>query len=261
MLITESLQHLRQFGNFKDFIAVLQCLDDGGNKLLRAMEPPRHDIFEPDRLPESQRAKGKLALRELGKAVRDIISKHAKNPVSDVSEVDELAPFFGDDSDESGGKKGDEENPQGPVIVRARKLPKPKPTRTKTLEEDDLDEGDEPGGDAFGEGPGGGGGGRGGGGGGGSGEGAGGGSSRGTAKLVSLMNVRALRLSATSQTVSVFSAVINKLHESYNGDQTLFERSRFRNLMRGINAVGGYRLLEFLEMKEMEALVSELAAS
>lgn len=63
----------------------------------------------------------------------------------------------------------------------------------------------------------------------------------------------------SSQTASVFSAVINKLHESFQGDQALFERTRFRSLMRGINAVGGYRLLEFLEMKEMEALVTELA--
>ncbi len=202
MLITESLQHLRQFGNFKDFIAVVQCLDDNGNKLLRAMEPPRHDIFEPDRLPELQRTKGRMALRDLGKAVRDIISKYAKNPVQDVSEVDELAPFFGDDSDESGGKKGDEENPQGAVIVRARRLPKPKPIRAKTTEEDDLDEGDQVGGGSFGDGPGGGGGKGGGGGGGGSGEGSAGGSSRGGSKPVGLLNVRALTLSNSRRRVN-----------------------------------------------------------
>jgi len=205
MLITESLPNLRQFGNFKDFIAVLQCRDDTGNKLLRAMEPPRHDTFEPDRLPEAQRAKGRLALRDLGKAVRDIIAKHAKNPVEEVSEVDELAPFFGDESDESGGKKGDEENPQGAVIVRARRLPKPKPTRAKTAEEDDLDEGSESGGGPFGDGPGSGGGGDGGGGGGGGGgskEGTGGGSTRGSSKPVNLANVRALGLAVNRRRIN-----------------------------------------------------------
>ncbi|HLL30671.1 MAG TPA: DUF6339 family protein [Allosphingosinicella sp.] len=65
----------------------------------------------------------------------------------------------------------------------------------------------------------------------------------------------------SAQTVTVFSAVINKLHQSYKGDQALFERARFRALMRGINAVGGYRLLEFLETQEVEALVTELAGT
>jgi hypothetical protein len=64
----------------------------------------------------------------------------------------------------------------------------------------------------------------------------------------------------SSQTVSVFSAVITKLHQSLEGDRALFERARFRQLMRGINAVGGYRLLEFLETQEMEALVTQLLA-
>lgn len=64
----------------------------------------------------------------------------------------------------------------------------------------------------------------------------------------------------SSQTASVFSAVINQLHKSYGADRELFERNRFRGLMRGINAVGGYRLLEFLETQEVEALVVELTS-
>jgi len=50
MLITEDLEGLRKFGDFKEFVAVLECKSTKGNELLRAMEPPRHDDFEPDRL-------------------------------------------------------------------------------------------------------------------------------------------------------------------------------------------------------------------
>src|SRR5262249_53270071 len=50
MLITDSLPGLRRFGDFKEFVAVLECHTDKGLSLLRAMEPPRHDAFEPDRL-------------------------------------------------------------------------------------------------------------------------------------------------------------------------------------------------------------------
>ena len=51
MLITQELDRLRRFAEYKDFVAVLECKSSKGNELLRAMEPPRHDDFEPDRLP------------------------------------------------------------------------------------------------------------------------------------------------------------------------------------------------------------------
>ncbi len=50
MLITSELTRLRRFGEFKEFVAVLECLSDKGNSLLRSMEPPAHDEFEPERL-------------------------------------------------------------------------------------------------------------------------------------------------------------------------------------------------------------------
>src|SRR5690606_32508883 len=51
MLITSNLAKLRRFSDFKEFVAVFECWSTKGNDLLRAMEPPAHDDFEPMRLP------------------------------------------------------------------------------------------------------------------------------------------------------------------------------------------------------------------
>lgn len=63
MFITDSLTGLKRFSDFKDFVAVFHCQSTKGNELLRAMEPPRHDDFEPARLfTKEEQRKGKKAL-------------------------------------------------------------------------------------------------------------------------------------------------------------------------------------------------------
>lgn len=47
----------------------------------------------------------------------------------------------------------------------------------------------------------------------------------------------------TSQNINVFSAVLKRLNESYQGNKELFERARFRSLMTELNLTGGVRLL------------------
>lgn len=130
MLITSELARLRRFGEFKEFVAVLECLSDKGNSLLRSMEPPAHDEFEPERLGTAQlQRSGRVALRELAEWVREMLKRHAQDPVAEVSEIDELAEFFGDEEEENekGAKDGDE-NPRGSLKIRARPLPKKKLT-------------------------------------------------------------------------------------------------------------------------------------
>ena len=55
MFITDSLNRLKIFSDFKDFVAVFHCQSTKGNELLRSMEPPRHDDFEPARLPQERK--------------------------------------------------------------------------------------------------------------------------------------------------------------------------------------------------------------
>lgn len=127
MLITANLERLRRFSEFKEFVAVVECLSEKGNALLRAMEPPAHDDFEPARIADHkvQRA-ARVALAEIAKWVREMLQRHAQDPVKEVTEIDELAEFFGDEEGAGGGSADSDVNPQGAIKIRARPLPKKK---------------------------------------------------------------------------------------------------------------------------------------
>jgi hypothetical protein len=146
MLITEELEGLRKFSDFKDFVAVLECKSTKGNELLRAMEPPRHDAFEPERLPtDRDKRRGRLALKELSKWVKDMLKRHAQNPASEVTPVDELAAYFADEGEGGTLNRSGEENPDGRLTIRARPLKRKDRTTTyaSTTGADGSDEGEE----------------------------------------------------------------------------------------------------------------------
>lgn len=128
MLITDELSRIKRFSSHKEFVAVLECRAEKGLALLRAMEPPRHDDFEVDRLSPEKKQAGRVALREITKWVRDMLDRHAKDPVSAVTSLSELAEYFADDDDE-GQQRRQDENPSGGIIIRERPLKlKPRPT-------------------------------------------------------------------------------------------------------------------------------------
>lgn len=123
MFITDSLTGLRRFSDFKDFVAVFHCQSKKGNELLRAMEPPRHDDFEPARLfTKDEQRKGKKALTDLAEWVKSALRLHAKDPVHDVTSLDELKDLFGDEGDGDSGSGLEEVNPYGCVIIRAKAI-------------------------------------------------------------------------------------------------------------------------------------------
>lgn len=128
MLITSRLERLKNLGEFKGFAAVLECKSEVGNKLLRDMEPPAHDAFEPQRLQDPKRQR--VARRELMNIagwVRKMLKRHAQNEVSEITAIDELSEFFSDDDEDgnNGGRsdKFEGENPRGIIKIRARPLP------------------------------------------------------------------------------------------------------------------------------------------
>ena len=124
MLITDELNRLKSFPDFKEFVAVVECNSVKGNQFLREMEPPRHDNFEPERLPDNKKETGKKALSELAKWTRSMLKRYAKDPVSDITRLDELKDFFGDELSSGEGKGTEEINPIGEIIIRARPLPR-----------------------------------------------------------------------------------------------------------------------------------------
>jgi hypothetical protein len=144
---TLSLAGLKSFSDFKEFIAVVECKTKKGIELLRAMEPPRHDDFESERLPtKDEQKKGAKALKVLAAWIREMLKRHAKNPVSEVTTLDELKEYFADDSGEGAGKGTEEIDPYGKIIIRAKPL-KPKAESNKPKDEGqgdgvDSDEGD-----------------------------------------------------------------------------------------------------------------------
>lgn len=123
MFISENVTGLKSFSDYKEFSAVFTCGSEAGNSLLRAMEPPRHDDFEPELLQDgSEKLKGKKALNEIKVMVRKALERHAKDPVSDITSIDELKDFFGDENESGGGKNNEETDPSGIIIIRAKQM-------------------------------------------------------------------------------------------------------------------------------------------
>ena len=60
---------------------------------------------------------------------------------------------------------------------------------------------------------------------------------------------------STSQSVSLFTALVKKLAESRDGNKKLFERETFRRMMVEINSVGGSKLLDCLDTSQAEILL------
>jgi hypothetical protein len=67
MFITDQMDRLKRFGDFKEFAAVIECHSKKGNILLRDMEPPKHDDFEPERLSPEDQPRGQRAITELSR--------------------------------------------------------------------------------------------------------------------------------------------------------------------------------------------------
>ena len=65
MLVTDQQKNLMRFLSHQSFAALCVFEDPSGNELLRKMENPQHDKFEPDRLPEEERERGHRALRRI----------------------------------------------------------------------------------------------------------------------------------------------------------------------------------------------------
>ena len=207
MVITTQQKKLIRFPGFRSFSAVCVFEDPQGNEFLRRMENPMHDQFEPDRLPEGERAQGHRALKRITDWIRSEIRKCAGPPEGGKKTVlSELAAYLPDyqpeDSFEDAGSDGNGTKEPGfgeRVKLALKPVRRPAAPVLPNQEEDDGDgdgdghDGGERGGSATGVNGGGGGGtgGRG------DGEGEGGTGSRGggsTPKPIPISGVRILSI-------------------------------------------------------------------
>lgn len=147
MLITTRQYGLLRFRGLQDFIAL--CVFDApkGNALLRDMENPQHNQFEPDRLADDQQRRvGRAALKRITSWIRQEIRKHAAPPLSaattDLSELAEYLPDLEPDEDLDSPKSDGEPAFGGPNVIRLKQRRLPPSRATPSDDDDNADDGD-----------------------------------------------------------------------------------------------------------------------
>lgn len=104
MLITDNLENFgekfRRFPLYKDFVALVEPLDDVGISLFRKLENPKHNGFSSERISDSRkRAAAAVAMKKLGKIIREEIKTQSLEKPKDSVVIDELSEFFADEVD------------------------------------------------------------------------------------------------------------------------------------------------------------------
>ncbi len=97
MLVTTQQRYLMRFPGCRDFAALCVFEDPLGNELLRNMENPQHDQFEPDRLSNGDKERGRRALKRITDWIRAEVRKAAAFPEGGTPKVlSELAAYLPD---------------------------------------------------------------------------------------------------------------------------------------------------------------------
>jgi hypothetical protein len=116
-MVVYQRRHLR---SLMPFCGVFVCRNDEGNRVLREMEPPRHDAWDPD-YPE--KGANKTVEVEYMTFIRDCIRKLAPADDSKVIAVPDLSRFLPDDDDTDEESFGDSNSSSVTEIVDRSPLP------------------------------------------------------------------------------------------------------------------------------------------
>ena len=161
MLVTDQQPNLMRFPLHQGFAAMCVFEDTQGNELLRRMENPRHDKFEPDHLPEDEREKGRRALARITKWIRDEIRKQAgPRETGQTTALSELAAYLPDlypdepfdDAANDGGEGTKERGFGDRITVKLKPIRRVAPPLPRGEEDDAEGYGDDGGGSGGGAG-------------------------------------------------------------------------------------------------------------
>ena len=148
---------LQKFPGMRDFAAVCRFDSEEGNELLRQMENPQHNQFEPDRLPSELQDIGRRALNRIARWIRSEISALAAPVVSDeitvLSELADLLPELEPDDPFGSGDEGTGDRRFDAAAATIRLKPRRRST-APVLDDDGEAEGDDAGGEEGGAGEG-----------------------------------------------------------------------------------------------------------
>ena len=253
MLVTTEQSGLKRFAGFKNFAALCVFEDPKGNELLRQMENPQHDQFEPDRLPDDMKGKGRDALKRITGWIRARVKEEAgpreNGKATVLSELAALLPDLHPEEsfEDEGQGNGESRNSgfDGGVMISLKPIRRP-PSRVQPDAGGEESEGEGPGEDSGSAGGGGIGTNEGGGGTGGSGEGEGQGGTGGRSgspvgKGVSISNVRILPAGGSENHYHVsFKAEgsgVVKLELQEAGDSSAISRDDIRAVSGSLDKV------------------------
>lgn len=104
MFITDNLENFgerfRRFPLYKDFVALVEPLDEAGISLFRKLENPKHDGLSSERIADPDKRKAAAAaMKKLGKTIRNTIKTQSLEKPKDSVVLDELSEFFADEVD------------------------------------------------------------------------------------------------------------------------------------------------------------------
>ncbi|MBN8279236.1 MAG: hypothetical protein J0M16_01370 [Gammaproteobacteria bacterium] len=130
MYISDNLEKFgHKFATFpgsREFIALVEPVDDSVSALLKKLEDPKHNNFSAERLSDD--AKRKMAIRAmkaLGRLIRSTIKQDTQVPPTDEQQLDELSKFFADlDRADEVDPKSPEKDPEFLQIGPARRKKK-----------------------------------------------------------------------------------------------------------------------------------------
>jgi hypothetical protein len=145
MVITDNLKNFgdsfRRFPMYSDFVALVEPVDDEGNRLIRTLENPSHDELSSERIrDEKKKLYAFGVMKKLAKQVRETIKKEAQKEPEDEVEIDELSEFFADSNDSD--KLPDPEAETNPETY-TYKLPKKPKKKDKPVPVPIEEEGEE----------------------------------------------------------------------------------------------------------------------
>ena len=130
MFITSRFRHFKEklarFPLQKDFIAVVEPIDDSASSHIRALENPRHDELSPERIEDPELSRSlREAVNKMNAWIRERIKSHTTLPPDDEVQLDDLNNFFAAPEDKADRIQNTGTSEKDPTSIKVEMRKKP----------------------------------------------------------------------------------------------------------------------------------------